>query len=125
MGPACHHPRRSGQQPSATVLQKVQDSKTQPILPEPRDLSGDTKSTRKEGNGITNPTAPLWNRQQIWSLFVQLLITQITHQFRLLFKKITLKIKSPQPLCLPQGQPSRTSICPCKETYQARSQDTL
>lgn len=81
---------------SATVLQICREGEALTILPEPTDSLGDTKSTRKEGNGVTVPTAPLWN-QLGDSVFVQLLSTQMTCQRIFLFKKNHLTGKADVP----------------------------
>lgn len=62
MIPAFQHPRRTGQGPLSPSCGVCKDGEALTILLEPTDSSRDTKSTRKEGNGVTVPTAPLWNQ---------------------------------------------------------------
>ena len=90
MVPTCQHPRRTEQEPLAQSCRTCKDGKTLIILSEATDSLVDPKSTKKEGNGITVPSALLWKQAADLIFKHSTLTTQITCQFFFLYKKITL-----------------------------------
>ena len=90
MAPTCQHTTRTEQEPLGQCYRTCKDGKTLIILSEITHSLVDPKSTSKEGNGITVPSAPLWKQAADLIFKHSTLTTQITCQFFLFYKKITL-----------------------------------